>query len=83
VENCLPTFPGYPNIPAKINERWGLERDRKQKLQKETVNPLEPSLDHLKATFFHHFPPIDKGHVVWKAESWRKTTVKKYSYGNR
>jgi hypothetical protein len=80
VENCPPTSPGCPNVLAKINERWGFERDRKQKLQRETLNPLEPSLDHLGAILLHHFVPMDKGYVVWKTESWRKAAIKKYSH---
>jgi hypothetical protein len=73
----LPPSPsGCSNVLAKINERWGFERDRKQKLQRETLNPLEPSLDHLGATLFHHFLPMAKGYVVWKTESWRKTAIR-------
>jgi len=54
VENCLPTSLGCPNVLAKINERWGFERDRKQKLQRETLNPLEPSYWVLLENPFHN-----------------------------
>jgi hypothetical protein len=44
----------------------GLYQVLKKKPSKEIIAPLKAPLDHLHATFFHHFIPMGKGYVIEK-----------------
>jgi hypothetical protein len=56
----LPAYDDY-EIISFGNLATHQRKIRKKRLQREILNPLEPSLDHLGATLFHRFLQMGKG----------------------